>query len=145
MREPGCVMMWTARVAKALSTPNQLENINIDCESRVSTRIRSIFRAALAAMDCPFRTMWFQGLPFAMMLAPVDKASLLMRRVLRPRTRSLSQRVCIVFIVKGRGVDRERSRSTHALLYCIAIYDANGQTLEPIIISDVGLLRSVSP
>lgn len=81
--------MWTARVAKALSTPSQLENSNAAWESRVSTRIRSIFREALAATDCPFRTMWFQGLPLAMMLAPVDKASLLMRRVLRPRTRRL--------------------------------------------------------
>lgn len=51
MREPGCVIMWTARVAKALSTPSQLENINVDWESRVSTRMRSMFRAALAAID----------------------------------------------------------------------------------------------
>lgn len=43
--------MWIASVAKALSTPNQLENINFDWESRASTRMRSIFRAAFAAMD----------------------------------------------------------------------------------------------
>lgn len=92
--------MWTARVAKALSTPSQLEKINVDWESMVSTRMWSIFRAALAAIDCPFRTMWFQGLPLAMVLAPVDNASLLMRRVLRPRRRRLRYCISVVFIFK---------------------------------------------
>lgn len=97
MREPGCVMIWMVKVANAWSMPSQLENMEVDWESRVSTRMRRIFRAALAAMDWPFRTTEPQGLPFAIMSATVVIASLLMRRVLRERTRRLEHCISIMY------------------------------------------------
>jgi hypothetical protein len=100
--------MWMAKVAKAWSMPSQLVNIDIDWESRASTRILRIFRAALAAIDCPFRTTWPHGLPLAIMSATVAVASLLIRRVLRERTSRLQHGVS--------GIFNRTIRLTYALL-----------------------------
>lgn len=92
--ELGCVMRCTDRTYTACSGTENVANEGHRPRSTASTRVFTKLRAALAAIDGPFRMTLFQGWFLAMTSAACLVAVLLTRKLLRVSMISLLVCVC---------------------------------------------------